>query len=242
MNPSTNKPVSFSRPAVWLAAVSFLLAAGCEWHPPGGPIPRPVPAEEEMDFKTLYKDNCAGCHGKNGNLGPAPPLNDKVFLTIVPDEELLMVVNSGRPGTLMPAWSKAKGGPLTDKQVEVLAQGIKKEWPNRLTGESPPPFAPDDKKGDKEAGLKVFGAACANCHGAEGKGGDKIGAVNDPAFLQLMSDQVLRRYVITGRPDFHMPGYGHAAGRAVSFKPLTSEDIGNLVALFDYWRTGRVEK
>lgn len=227
-----------------LAAAALLLAAGCDWQPPGGPIPRPVPAEEVTDFKTLYESNCAGCHGKDGNLGPAPPLNDKTFLSIVPDEELQMVVAYGRRGTLMPAWSKGKGGPLTDKQVEALAQGIKKQWPlpEKPEGEPPPLVAEGKARGDKDAGLKVFAAACARCHGDDGKGGEKTGAVNDPAFLELLSDRALRRIVITGRPDLGMPGYGPAAGRPPEFKPLTSEDVGNLVALFDYWRTGRVDK
>jgi hypothetical protein len=57
-----------------------------------------------------------------------------------------------------------------------------------------------------------------------------------------LSDRELRRLVITGRHDLGMPGYGPAAGRPAGFTPLTAEDVGNLVALFDYWRTGRVEK
>ena len=68
---------------------------------------------------------CAGCHGADGRLGPAPPLNDSIFLAIVPDAELLRLVNEGRAGTPMPGFSQQHGGPLTDEQVRAVAEGIK---------------------------------------------------------------------------------------------------------------------
>ena len=45
--------------------------------------------------------------------------------------------------------------------------------------------------------------ACASCHGdtvGRPYGGQSAGAINDPDFLALISDQALRRYVITGGP------------------------------------------
>ena len=52
------------------------LTAGCDL--PGRPDPadRPVPADQVKDFGALYATHCAGCHGADGKLGPAPPLND----------------------------------------------------------------------------------------------------------------------------------------------------------------------
>jgi mono/diheme cytochrome c family protein len=44
--------------------------------------------------------------------------------------------------------------------------------------------------GSLGAGEKVFAAACADCHGVHGEGTEAGGAINDPAFLALMSDQV----------------------------------------------------
>ena len=74
-----------------------VLAAGCDL--PGQPKPadRPVPADQVMDFDALYAQNCAGCHGADGKLGPAPPLNDPLFRAIVPEEELVDVVTEGGP-------------------------------------------------------------------------------------------------------------------------------------------------
>ncbi len=218
----------------------LLLAAGCEGQDwPGRPRPPEKPTARD-EFNDLYKRHCSGCHGKDGDLGPAPPLNDQLFLAIVPDEELLMVVADGRPGTLMPAWAKRKGGPLSDEQVKVLAAGIKPRWATSAKPEGDiPPYAPDDDKpgGDKAEGAKVFATACANCHGPEGRGGSR-GSVNDPAFLALLSDQALRRLVITGRTDLGMPAYDGIAGRTPAFKPLTSKEVGDLVALMAYWRVG----
>ena len=69
------------------------LAAGCDL--PGQPK-RPAPADEATQFNALYTTHCAGCHGADGKLGPAPPLNDPIFLAIVPDAELLRVITEGR--------------------------------------------------------------------------------------------------------------------------------------------------
>ena len=46
------------------------------------------------------------------------------------------------------------------------------------------------------------------------RGPKRSAPINDPAFLDLASEQVLRRFVITGRPDFGMPNCLEAkAGR-----------------------------
>ena len=35
-----------------------------------------------MEFATLYKQNCAGCHGENGKNGAAISLADPVYLAV----------------------------------------------------------------------------------------------------------------------------------------------------------------
>jgi len=82
----------------------------------------------------------------------------------------------------------------------------------------------------------VFARACANCHGESGEGGSS-GAIHDPAFLALISDQALRRLIVTGRPDLQMPSYAGTDGRSDDFKPLTSEEVSDLVGLLASWRT-----
>jgi cytochrome c oxidase cbb3-type subunit 3 len=234
-----------------LVTLSLLLVAGCNW--PGKPDPagRPVPADKVLDFAVLYEQNCSGCHGADGKLGPAPPLNDPLFLTIVPDAELLHVIQEGRPGTPMPAFAKEQGGPLTGAQVKVLAEGIKPRWrkPRAASKEQVPPYlargAGSAKRGKEvlERGKEVFMRACAVCHGEEGEGIEKDGQllhrINHPAFLALISDQALRRFVITGRPDLGMPDYAGKRPDEPDFKPLTSTEITDLVALLSVWAPER---
>jgi cytochrome c oxidase cbb3-type subunit 3 len=83
----------------------------------------------------------------------------------------------------------------------------------------------------------VFARACAGCHGEQGKGDSGGGAINDPSFLALASDQGLRRLVITGRPDLGMPDYVGTDGRDPDFRPLTSGEVDDLVDLLASWRT-----
>ena len=91
------------------------------------------------------------------------------------------------------------------------------------------------------AGARVFARACAECHGPQGQGeknGRPLegGAINNPAFLALISDQALRRIIITGRPDLGMPAYDGTGGRPPDFRALSSAEIADLVALLKSWR------
>ncbi len=61
--------------------------------------------------------------------------------------------------------------------------------------------------------------------------------MNDPDFLALASDQMLRRIIITGRPDLGMPDFAGTDGRSDGFQPLSSTEIDDLVALLGQWRT-----
>jgi cytochrome c oxidase cbb3-type subunit 3/ubiquinol-cytochrome c reductase cytochrome c subunit len=235
-------------PGLRLLPVLAAVMVGCDL--PGRPDPadRPVPADQVTDFGTLYATHCAGCHGADGKLGPAPPLNDPIFLAIVPDEELLMVITEGRAVTPaqkspMPAFARSKGGPLTDAQVSALAEGIKKRWgPGRAEAQSLPPYyaSTDTNGANKDAGARVFVRACAGCHGNHGQGGKdgerQVGALNNQAFLALTSDQALRRYVITGRSDLGMPAFDGSNGRPPEFRALSSVQIDDLVALLAHWR------
>ena len=222
-----------------LLPLQAVLASGCDL--PGKP--READRDQVKDFDVLYSTHCAGCHGADGKLGPAAPLNDPLFLAIVPDAELLRVITEGRAVTpaqksLMPAFVRDRGGPLTDAQVKVLAEGIKLRWSGEAPTEEPPPYLTPREPGDKERGAKLFDLACSACHGDEGKGAEQAGAINDRSFLALISDQALRRIVITGRGDLGMPDYSDDNWRDPKFKPLTSAEINDLVALLRYWSQG----
>jgi mono/diheme cytochrome c family protein len=244
-----------SPPSGWLGCIAFFLLAlsGCSDNLPGKPkldneYRRP---ETITNFVELYKINCAGCHGADGTLGPGPPLNDPLFLALVSKEELETVIAHGGKGTLMPAWSQPSGGSLTAEQIASLVEGIKgREWGGEaskvtktIPSDAPPLLPKSDANGNAERGEKIFAVACATCHGEKGEGiKNSAGAINNPAMLSLMSNMLLRRIIITGRTDLKMPGFADSDGRGSDFKPLTAEDVDDLVALLSSWRESSPKK
>jgi cytochrome c oxidase cbb3-type subunit 3/ubiquinol-cytochrome c reductase cytochrome c subunit len=223
------------------------LVVGCE--PPGKPNPanKPKMPDQILGFDELFSVNCAGCHGTGGKLGPAPPMNDPLFVAIVPDDMLLEVIRNGRSGTPMPPFGKKQGGALTEEQIKVIADGIKSDWQDdEGLPKSPPAYTLSKvagvqaSPGSREQGIAVFDRACAGCHGKNGAGVEHDGvvsnAINVPAFLALISDQAIRRIIITGRSDLGMPNYAESDGRGDDYQPLTSAEIDHLVALIADWR------
>jgi cytochrome c oxidase cbb3-type subunit 3 len=239
------RPPQATTTLAWLYWLLPFALSGCDL--PGKPLStdRPIAADQVVDFDGLYRQNCSGCHGADGKLGPAPPLNNPVFLSIVPSSVLFSVISQGRPGTPMPAFSMKRGGTLTDIQVKALVEGIKLRWKSTYSAQATvPPYsmATVNATGDKNHGEKIFARACAPCHGVLGEGTEDsnggTGAINDPSFLALISDQALRRYAITGRPDLGMPDYADKTGRSDDYRPMTGDEITDLVALLASWRQG----
>ena len=60
------------------------------------------------------------------------------------------------------------------------------------------------------------------CHGPHGQ----VGPVTDPAYLSLVSNQMLRTSIIVGRSDLGMPNY-KVLNRG---RPLNSQDVTDLVS------------
>jgi hypothetical protein len=76
--------------------------------------------KEIMEFRaTLYSVNCAVCHGLDGQ-GRIGATLAKDWPSIRPDLRIKETIVNGGPGLLMPAWSKANGGPLDDAEIDAL--------------------------------------------------------------------------------------------------------------------------
>jgi cytochrome c oxidase cbb3-type subunit 3 len=213
--------------AAGLLLVVGLVLMGCDALP-GKPKPgaHDVVPSQVVAFEPLYTRHCAGCHGADGRLGAARPLNDPVYLALVPRERLRQVIARGVPGTSQPAFAQSAGGELTDSQVDALVQGMVRAWgrPDAARDAALPPYGAGP--GDAERGKVVYGTACAACHGPGGTGGPKGGPVVDPSYLALTSDQGLRTTVIAGRPDLGMPDWrGYVAGQ-----PLSPQQVSDVVA------------
>jgi len=219
----------------------LLFSSGC-----GKPTARQeaLRPSQVHDFALLYAQNCSGCHGAEGKMGPAPPLNDSIFLTIAPPNELRQVISAGRHGTMMPAFAREQGGSLTPLQIDVLIEGVTR-WnravpdagtlPTYLALAEADPAAADQPAAGHATGEQLFARHCGGCHGDQGQGG-MGGALRVPAFLTLVSDQALRRIIITGRPDLGMPDYRARAQADGKVEPLTSDQINQIVALLASWR------
>lgn len=221
------------KPVIVAVFAATLALAGCEALP-GRPRPdaRELGPTEVTAFAPLYARNCAGCHGQTGRLGAARPLNDPVYLAVVPAERMRQVIATGIPGTAQPAFAVSAGGSLTDQQIDVLVQGIKERWqrPDVIVDYQLPTYAASPASSGTAAsvdrGSAVFATACAGCHGQDGRGGPKGGAVTDPSYLALVSDQHLRTTVIAGRSDLGMPDWRLEG----AVTPLTPQQISDVVA------------
>jgi mono/diheme cytochrome c family protein len=75
--------------------------------------------------RTLWSVDCSSCHGDDGQGVVAPALNSKEFLQSVSDDQMHHVIQSGVPGSAMPAWWDEFGGPLTDDQIAGLVAFIR---------------------------------------------------------------------------------------------------------------------
>jgi len=211
--------------AVGLTALGL---CGCT-NAPGKPIPGETPAvpSEISDFKTLYEQNCSGCHGPEGKGGPAIALADPVYLAIADEAILRHAATNGIMGTSMPAFAQSAGGMLTAKQIDVIVRGIRERWskPDIFRGADLPPYSASGP-GDSASGSEVYATYCSSCHGAGGRGGQKASSIVEGSFLALVSDQGLRTIVIAGRPELGAPDWrGNIPG-----KPMSAQEISDVVA------------
>ncbi len=207
--------------------VVFLASTGCG-SSPGRPSKdsEVLPPNRVMDFKFLYSQNCAGCHGVSGKGGAAIALANPVFLAIADDAVIRRVAANGVPGTSMPAFAQSAGGMLTDKQIDALVSGIR-SWanPEALIKVTPPPYS-SQIPGDPQRGANAYRTYCSSCHGADGRGGTKASSIVDGSYLALVSDQELRTIVIAGRAELGAPDWrGDVAGR-----PMSPQEISDVMA------------
>lgn len=209
-------------------ALGVLAVPGCS-SLPGRPhdepdVPRP---ETVMSFDKLYGENCAGCHGANGQDGAATDLANPEYEALVDDTTLHDVIAKGEKGTLMPGFNRRSGGELTDAQIDAIVQGMRARWrkTDTFAGATVPPYKANHP-GDASKGRDVYNIACASCHGESAHKPGKDGSILDGSFLALIDEQTVRTTVIAGRPDIGQPDWrNHVQGR-----PLTDDEITNVTA------------
>lgn len=210
------------------AMLGLMFFSGCS-SPHGQPRQgsESLAPNEVVEFRTLYSENCAGCHGAEGRGGAAIALADPVYLAIADETVIRKVIANGVRGTAMPAFAESAGGMLTDKQIDVITSEIRSRWSQRgiLAAANPPSYLPKST-GDARGGEVAYKTYCESCHGPGGRGGPKGSPIVDDSFLALVSDQGLRTIVIAGRPELGAPDWrGNVSG-----KPMSDQEVTDVVA------------
>ena len=167
-----------------------------------------------------YAQYCALCHGAeregyaNDN---APSLRSKTLYALSP-AVTYMAIAYGRPGTPMGPYLDEMAGPLEEDRVWRLAAWLSEQAgvaPSAPAGDMMLPIAGDVAKGEA-----IYARECAECHGAEGEGGEGT-ALGNPTMLATTPDRFLRLAVAEGREGTKMEGFG---GR------LADQEIDSVVA------------
>jgi mono/diheme cytochrome c family protein len=194
---------------------------------PGRPKRADLPLRPSgvTDFAQLYSENCAGCHGSDGRFGPAIALNNPTYLAIADDVSIRSSVANGVRRTAMPPFALSTGGSLTEKQIDILIDGIRKKWAGAADLARGAPSYASTEGGDSNRGAEVYAANCQSCHGTDGKGGP-AGSIVDASYLSLVSNQYLRTIAIAGRPDLHHPDWKQYP----SGQPLKSNQVSDVIA------------
>jgi mono/diheme cytochrome c family protein len=193
---------------------------------------------------TLYAENCAVCHGLNGEgIGANPALNNPALATM-PFEEIVKVIARGRYATAMPAWSKKDGGPLSDYQIDELTALIQSgDWSatgDRVVNLGLAPLIPFTTEPDSallesvgllpdgirlQAAITTYAESCVACHGADGLGTSIAPALNDPLAGEKPADE-LTRIITYGSAGTLMSGWSNQ---------LSPEKVAEMVTLIQRW-------
>jgi cbb3-type cytochrome c oxidase subunit III len=168
----------------------------------------------------LYAENCSACHGANGAGTIIAPAIDSPELRATPQDELIDLVSSGVPGTLMAGWQDN----LAPEQITSVVELVYR-WPELVNAgiEFPEAEVTNIPSSPEliQAGNQLFNIACKSCHGADGFGTPMAPALNNQLFLTETPDAAIYQIIAGGVPQTLMPGWGNR---------LSDEDLRSLVA------------
>ncbi len=172
--------------------------------------------------RASYMQNCASCHGMDGQGGIGNTLNSPSFLEIASDNFLARTIIDGRPNTAMPSWRGFDAQRVSDL-IAFLRSWIplRSDWATTLkliSGKSPAVSA--------GIGKILYKANCVMCHGLNGMG-DLATSLATQEFLSIVGDDYLYETITHGRPDTGMPAWRH----------LSNEDVASLIRHLRTWQT-----
>lgn len=190
--------------------------------------------EFDGDGETLYRVFCAACHGPRGQgmryprLPAFPAIGNPDFLALASDEFIAENIRRGRPGRRMPPWGEKSGG-LRETEIERIVAYLRSLGPavSPEYREGPRRWA----NGDPEEGARLYAAACASCHGAQGEGGEGPALAN-PVLLETAGDTYLSETIRRGRQGTTMPAFDVPS---LTHRALTPEEIESVVTFIRSW-------
>ncbi len=193
--------------------------------------------EAAVRGEELYQENCSQCHSPNLGGGaapspysdeswPSPALNNIVTRYAdspnVPDirDFINETLHRGRPGTPMPTWGAAYGGPMTDQQISDITTYILLNQTMETTTAAVP--AAD------MSGEELYQGNCAKCHGQDLQGivgPSLIGVTERHSTEDILG--ILRNGIIvpTGAV---MPGFGEVLYQYEGAR-YTDDALGRIV-------------
>jgi cytochrome c oxidase cbb3-type subunit 3 len=161
------------------------------------------PLYAKSNGEQLYSNHCSACHGASGHGGVGVPLALPDFQYGVTNDYLEKTIRLGRPGRIMPAFTK-----LSDNEVKAIVKHIRSWAPGK-------PFKYSNKKinGNLKHGKEIYAQNCASCHGIKGEGGKGTGvtfsrprnlpiiapAINNSGFLASAPDLMIKTVLMNGR-------------------------------------------
>jgi mono/diheme cytochrome c family protein len=75
-----------------------------------------------LSGEQIYKQNCTSCHGPKGDLGISGAANLKI--SIKSTQQKIDFIKNGSGDGMMAAYSKAKGGVLSNTEIKKVAEYI----------------------------------------------------------------------------------------------------------------------
>jgi len=143
-------------------------------------------AQEEHGYTTAdiqsggqrFLQNCASCHGPDGDAVPDANLSSGRFRRAVTDEDLLRIIRNGIPGTPMPPGNYSEAQARTI--VAYLRSMGRAGTAGRVAG-----IAGDEGRGKT---IVLGSGRCLNCHRVNGEGGFLGPDLNDVGSLRRKSD------------------------------------------------------
>ncbi len=174
--------------------------------------------------RSIYRFNCAGCHGRQGQGGIGTQLNSSGFLSIASDLFLARTLVTGRHDTAMPSFRQLSAQQLNDVMAYL------RSW-HPLRSDTQKTLQLVEAGGieegvSSEIGETFYRANCVTCHGSNGAG-DLGPSLNAPEFLTRVDDLYLYRAITAGRPGTGMPAWRH----------FSSPDVASMIRYIRSWQT-----